>query len=200
MKIAIISDMHGETEGLRLALEDIKKQECDVIYCLGDMIHGGGSDEDVIKMVRENRIQTVFGNHELKHENILSDSATRFIDALPERIRIGHDIILSHASPLDRKKITCLEDSFRVFDEAEFRIGFVGHTHFPFVYEKTEDGVIRELERPYENWLEFTKNSQYLICVGPLGDQRSPKIPFQYIVFDASADKIRYSLLPMGKF
>lgn len=194
MKIAIISDMHGETAGLKAALEDVKAENVDLIYCLGDLIHGGGEDEDVVQLVRENRIATVFGNHDLKHENELSESATQFMDGLPERIWFD-DVVLSHASPLDRKKITCLEDSFRVFDEAEFRVGFVGHTHFPFVYEKSADGTVSELEKPYDEKMILNKKSRYLICVGPLGDQRTPRVPFQYMIFDRSDDSVIYKLL-----
>lgn len=194
MKIALISDMHGETRGLRLALEDIQREGCDVIYCLGDMIHGGGEDEDVVRLIRENRIATVFGNHELKHQNLLDADVIRFIDALPERICFD-DTVISHASPLDRKKITCIDDALHVFENVTFGRGFVGHTHFPFVYSFSPEGELVEHEKPYNNELRLDDEHRYLICVGALGDQRNPRIPSQYTIYNAAERTVRYKLL-----
>ncbi len=186
--------MHGETKGLKLALEDIKREGCDAVYCLGDMIHGGGQDEDVVRLVRENRIATVFGNHELKHNFELAEDTTRFIEGLPERISFDNTV-LAHASPLDRKKITCIDDACNVFRNAEFTRGFVGHTHFPFVYALTAEGEIIEHDHPIEEELKMDDDHRYLICVGALGDQRTPRIPSQYTIFNTVDKTVRYRLL-----
>lgn len=37
MKIAIISDIHGNLEALKTTLKDIEKRKVDKIICLGDM-------------------------------------------------------------------------------------------------------------------------------------------------------------------
>ena len=39
MRIAIISDIHGNLEALNATLKDIKKRNVDKIYCLGDTIN-----------------------------------------------------------------------------------------------------------------------------------------------------------------
>ncbi|HMS00799.1 MAG TPA: metallophosphoesterase family protein [Anaerolineales bacterium] len=41
MRIAIISDMHGNNPAFEAALADIKGQATDQIVCLGDAIQGG---------------------------------------------------------------------------------------------------------------------------------------------------------------
>lgn len=38
MKIAIISDIHGNLEALKSTLKDIEKRKVDQIICLGDII------------------------------------------------------------------------------------------------------------------------------------------------------------------
>ena len=40
-KIAIISDIHGNLEALKSVLIDIKKENINNIYCLGDIIGKG---------------------------------------------------------------------------------------------------------------------------------------------------------------
>jgi predicted phosphodiesterase len=39
MKIAIISDIHGNYDALKAVLKDIKKLKIDKIYCLGDIVN-----------------------------------------------------------------------------------------------------------------------------------------------------------------
>ncbi len=38
MKIAIISDIHGNLEALKATIKDIEKKQVDQIICLGDTI------------------------------------------------------------------------------------------------------------------------------------------------------------------
>ena len=41
MRIAILSDVHGNCVGLDAALADLPQHPADQIVCLGDMIQGG---------------------------------------------------------------------------------------------------------------------------------------------------------------
>lgn len=41
MKIAVISDIHGNMEALREVIKDINEQGCSKIYCLGDYVMAG---------------------------------------------------------------------------------------------------------------------------------------------------------------
>lgn len=52
MKIAIISDIHGNMEALNAVLSDIKKENCEEIYCLGDIAMAGPEPKETIKKIR----------------------------------------------------------------------------------------------------------------------------------------------------
>ena len=41
MKIAVISDIHGNLEALEAVMESIKKERCDKIFALGDYAMAG---------------------------------------------------------------------------------------------------------------------------------------------------------------
>jgi predicted phosphodiesterase len=62
MKIAAISDMHGNHVALEAVLQDLKKVSPDQIVCLGDAIQGGAQPVEVVQTLREERIPTVMGN------------------------------------------------------------------------------------------------------------------------------------------
>lgn len=65
MKIAIISDIHGNMEALEAVLADMEETEPDRIYCLGDTIGYGPEPEEAVSTLREKNIPSVCGNHEL---------------------------------------------------------------------------------------------------------------------------------------
>lgn len=61
-KIAIISDIHGNLEALNAVLNDIKKRNIKLIYCLGDTIAKGVHASQCIKLVQENCQIVLRGN------------------------------------------------------------------------------------------------------------------------------------------
>ena len=63
-KIAIISDIHGNLEALKTALNDIKSRKIDNIYCLGDIIAKGYHSQECIDLIRKNCKVVVKGNYE----------------------------------------------------------------------------------------------------------------------------------------
>ena len=74
MKIAIISDIHGNLEALKATFEDINKKNVDKIICLGDIIAKGIHQKECIKLIKEKCDIVIQGNTDeyfaKKHENI----------------------------------------------------------------------------------------------------------------------------------
>ncbi len=52
MKIAVISDIHGNLEALNAVVEDIKNEGCEKIFCLGDLAMAGPMPKETIDYVR----------------------------------------------------------------------------------------------------------------------------------------------------
>ncbi len=53
MKIAIISDIHGNLDALESVLEDIKKESCSKIFCLGDIVMAGPEPKETLSRIHE---------------------------------------------------------------------------------------------------------------------------------------------------
>jgi len=64
MKIAILSDIHGNLPALEAVLDDIRKRKVDKLICLGDMIGKGPSSKEVIDLCKAECDITVRGNWE----------------------------------------------------------------------------------------------------------------------------------------
>ncbi len=64
MRRALISDIHGNLEALETVLDDIERQNIDVVYCLGDIIGYGPNPRECIDRVMEACQVTLLGNHD----------------------------------------------------------------------------------------------------------------------------------------
>jgi protein phosphatase len=62
MKIAIISDIHGNLEALKATLKDIKKRQVDKIICLGDIIAKGIHPKECIDLIKKQCEIVIQGN------------------------------------------------------------------------------------------------------------------------------------------
>lgn len=65
MRIAVITDVHGNFEALTAILNDIKTKNTDKIICLGDVINLGVDSKKCLDLIIENNVDMVLGNHEL---------------------------------------------------------------------------------------------------------------------------------------
>lgn len=73
MRIALISDVHGNTPGLRAVLNTLGDgSHVDITFCLGDMLGYGPGAEDVLDLLVSRGVRMLRGNH----EDMYSDAKT----------------------------------------------------------------------------------------------------------------------------
>ena len=84
MKIAIISDIHGNLEALKSVLNDIESKNINKIYCLGDIIAKGSHPKECINLIKEKCEVVLKGNcDEYFTSNIdLSNKTSQEIDRI----------------------------------------------------------------------------------------------------------------------
>ena len=64
MRVAILSDIHGNLLALKSILADIKKQQVDRIICLGDVASLGPQPAQVLAILQELKCLCTMGNHD----------------------------------------------------------------------------------------------------------------------------------------
>lgn len=62
MRVALISDIHGNCFALEAALADLRRQMVDQVVCLGDAIQGGPQPTETIQTLRALACPLVMGN------------------------------------------------------------------------------------------------------------------------------------------
>lgn len=64
MRVALISDIHGNAIALEAVLEDIQQENINTIICLGDIATIGPEPLKVLEIIQDLNIPCVMGNHD----------------------------------------------------------------------------------------------------------------------------------------
>lgn len=159
MKIAVISDIHGNIFALDEVLKDIKKQNIDCIICLGDLVGYGCNPNEVIEKIREEKILCIKGNYDASvvdrdytfiRENevnsfslpwaikTVTEDNIKFLNELPSNIILQFEnkkIQFVHGSP--RKINEYLTENYEKIDEVmnafNYDVLICAHTHIPYI-------------------------------------------------------------------
>ena len=82
MRIAVISDIHGNCYALDAVLADLERQEIDKLVCLGDAIQGGAQPAQTVARLQELGCPVVMGNADAW---LLSGVNTSPVEGVSER-------------------------------------------------------------------------------------------------------------------
>ena len=64
LTLAVISDIHANLPAFKAVLANINTRNVDQIYCLGDLVDFAPWPNEVIELIRQQRIPTLMGNHD----------------------------------------------------------------------------------------------------------------------------------------
>src|SRR5512133_4304397 len=107
MRVAVISDMHGNDLAFEMVEIDIEKQNVDQIVCLGDAIQGGPQPAAVVQRLRRLGCPVVMGNADAW---LLSGEETGDEGIPAERLRKMGEIRLWSLSQLTEDDRTFISD------------------------------------------------------------------------------------------
>jgi len=85
MKIAVLSDIHGNMQALDSVMEDIKRQNCEKVLCLGDLVMAGPQPRMAIDFVQhQNNWEVIQGNT----DKLIGDFCPKFMEEVKEKYPI----------------------------------------------------------------------------------------------------------------
>ncbi|MBS3816143.1 MAG: metallophosphoesterase family protein [Candidatus Thermoplasmatota archaeon] len=153
MKTLLISDIHGNYEALKGVL---REENWDKIYCMGDIVDYGPSNQKCVELIKKKADLVVRGNHDnaaafgvdcgcgyeikdLSQEvrkitvEDISEESKDYLRELP-MTESTEKYFLTHASKDDLYKYLkpdTSEDEFEGFKDLDQDIVLLGHTHIP---------------------------------------------------------------------
>ena len=162
LRIAFISDIHGNLPALEAVFRSIASFEVDSVICLGDIVGYGARPNECVELLRQNSIPSILGNHdaaiigslppsrmntnariaaEWTIANLNSDNR-KFLQQLPMTMEL-QSILCVHSSPNAPDQWEYLfspteaATSFSAFTQS---VCFFGHTHCPVLFTNPIDG------------------------------------------------------------
>jgi len=115
MRIAVLSDIHGNVPALDAVLEDIERHGVEAIVCLGDHVSGPIDPAGAAERVMALEATAIRGNHDrwvvdpsLRHEPWSVDEYARaqlsaqqmgWLASLPATAKLGDAVFMCHGTP-----------------------------------------------------------------------------------------------------
>ncbi len=171
MKIAVISDIHGNYEALVEVLKKAKKEKVGHLLVLGDIVGYYYHPDKILKLLSEWSFDIIKGNHEkilgdliadqklgesirLKYGsghqeaiNKLTNEQLNFLSGLPETKSVQLNkmaILMCHGSPWSNDYYVypdCEKEIILKCDSKEHDFVLIGHSHYAFAI-KNENSIL----------------------------------------------------------
>jgi predicted phosphodiesterase len=217
MRLAIISDIHGNLEAFEQVLADIDRSHVDETISLGDNIGYGPEPDAVIKKIQARNIPSVLGNHELafnepkylgwfnptaresllKTFTLLSESSKNYISSQNLFLSL-HGCRFVHGFPPDSVLIYMFQvpDSRKktILEQMEETICFVGHTHVVEMIGYENQQLQYEPLTSGVNGLSAGK--KYIVNIGSVGQPRDGDNRAKYVIWDSEHHSIELRFIP----
>ncbi len=210
MRIAVLSDIHGNWPALAAVLEDMN--EVDDVICLGDVVGYGAQPARCADEVMTRGWLTLVGNHDRActdpdildwfnpdaakvirwTREELSDDQLGWLAGLPDQAdRFG--ILLVHASPRDHIFEYVLDglaarDNLRILED---RVCFHGHSHVPGLFFMAGDGIHHDYRG-----ISYQLHGPVLVNPGSVGQPRDGDPGASYGVWDLDEGTFTYRRVP----
>jgi len=211
MKVALISDVHGNLEALEAVLRDIEKQGAEKIHFLGDAVGYGCNPNECVKLIDKHCNIKLLGNHDYAvmglettdnfnqvaqismdwtQNKIKSKAVTALADF--EMSAVFLDYFLVHASPDEPEAwnyILNTDAAREQFEAFASNICFVGHTHLPTCFILDKDDTVTQKT---QSEIIFDEDCKYIINIGSVGQPRDNDPRACYMIIDTEANKTSY--------
>lgn len=219
MRIALLSDIHGNREALEAVLADAEARDIGRFVILGDIVGYGPDPVWCVQRIQELEAAgalVIRGNHDAaiagsaRDMNAtarasidwtrprLSAAQTGWLAALPLTIR-EEDRLYTHASahsPGDWIYVTSERDAMASFRSSDAGVIFCGHVHVPALYSSDiHDRIQAHAERPRIP-VPLLASRRWLVVAGSVGQPRDGSPQAGWAIFDTTTRELSFRRTP----
>lgn len=204
MKVAVISDVHGNRQALEAVLEAIAATDASELWCLGDLVGYGADPDACVALASEHAAVCLAGNHDLAvtgevpvqefsrgagiavqwTREMITPEHLRFLGGLRPQGQEGR-IGLYHASPRDPVWEYVLSALLAelCMDEQPSRICLIGHSHVALSFVR-RDGQPASGEPRREGACLDLSEGEWLLNPGSVGQPRDGDPRASWLLLD----------------
>jgi len=216
MRIAVLSDIHGNRQAFQAVLEEVDAERVDEVWCLGDVVGYGADPDACCELARGSCDLCLVGNHDLAvRGDIPIDEFSRGAAVAAEWTRevidpdhlewlrglepqlLDREVGLYHASPRDPVweyvLSTLLADL--CLDVQHHRVCLIGHSHVALSFRRQEGESATGEVRSADSELRL-EDGQWLVNPGSVGQPRDGDARAAWLVLDTGAWTATYRRTP----
>lgn len=212
MRVAVISDIHGNLPAFHAALEQIEGTECEELWCLGDLVGYGAEPDACVELTREHAAVCLAGNHDLGVTGALpleqfskgaalaaqwtrrtiSEGTLEFLQAL-EPVNLDEAVGLYHGSPRDPvwEYVLSPLQAELCLDSQTHRVCLVGHSHVALSFCRDPGAAATGQTRQPGEELDLS-TGEWLINPGSVGQPRDGDPRAAWLELDLDGERAVY--------
>jgi predicted phosphodiesterase len=192
MKIAVVSDIHGNRHAFEAVLDAIEASDCEEMWCLGDLVGYGAEPDACVELARRHAAICLAGNHDLGvtgalpleqfsrgaalaarwTQETIEPETMSFLRSL-EPVTLDEAVGLYHASPRDPvwEYVLSPLQAELCLDVQQHRICLVGHSHVALSFSRMEGAAATGETRSDGDLLDLGLG-EWLLNPGSVGQPR----------------------------
>ena len=207
MKVAVISDIHGNKQAFEATLEAVAASDAAEMWCLGDLVGYGADPDACVELAREHTAVCLAGNHDLAVTgeiplgefsrgasvaaqwtmDVIAPANLAFLQTLKPQ---GDEdsVGLYHASPRDPVWEYVLSALLAelCLDEQHHRLCMVGHSHVALSFTRRQGELTTGEPRRDGAQLDLSAG-EWLINPGSVGQPRDGDPRASWLLLDLDA-------------
>lgn len=220
MRIAFLSDIHGNKEALDACIAHAERHGVDRWVILGDLVGYGADPAYVVDRVRElagGSAVVVKGNHDAAAASgvangmndyagkavtwtydELDDEAREYLRGLPMTVEEDDRLYVhSEASaPAEWLYVTDAAAAERSLRATEQRLTFCGHIHVPQLYHKASQKPAVGFKPQNNSPVPLVASRKWLMVQGAVGQPRDQNPASAYGLLDTRRNEMSYMRVP----
>jgi predicted phosphodiesterase len=207
MRIAIVSDIHGNRHAFEAVLDEIEESECEEMWCLGDLVGYGADPDACVELARRHAAVCLAGNHDLGvigtlpleqfsrgaalaakwTQETITPETREYLEGL-QPSNAEEAVGLYHASPRDPvwEYVLSPLQAELCLDVQEHRVCLIGHSHVALSFSRFPGAPASGETRGPDEALDLA-DGQWLINPGSVGQPRDGDPRAAWIELDLDA-------------
>jgi predicted phosphodiesterase len=212
MKVAIISDIHGNRQAFEAVLADIADSAAEEVWCLGDLVGYGADPDACVQLARRHTAVCLAGNHDLAvvgeipvedfsrgaslavqwTQDVIAAESLEFLVTLRPSGSEGA-VGLYHGSPRDpvwEYVLSALLAELCLDAQAE-RVSLVGHSHIALSFNRAQGSVASGEVRRADSEVGIAEG-KWLLNPGSVGQPRDGDPRAAWMLLDLDDDTAHF--------
>ncbi|SRR5579875_62416 len=207
MRVAVISDVHGNRQAFEAVLAAILASDCEELWCLGDLVGYGADPDACVDLARNHAAICLAGNHDLVvrgdlpleqfsrgaavaarwTREVISEATRAFLCSL-EPYWLEEAVGLYHASPRDPvwEYVLSPLQAELCLDLQQHRVCLVGHSHIALSFWRPPGAPATGQTRTADELIDLG-SGEWILNPGSVGQPRDGDLRAAWLELDLDA-------------